>query len=54
MPSLPGFALEQIDIDHVTFRDAILSATCFDNCVSHKRERVSRGKAAQIHTDMLL
>ena len=32
---LARVAFEQIHIDRVTFRDAILSAACFDNCVSH-------------------
>ena len=52
-PVLARLGLEEIDIDDVTFRDAILPATSFDNCERHKRERVSRGKAAHIHTDML-
>src|SRR4051794_24044890 len=47
-----GFLIEEIDIDYVSFRDAMLSAACFDNCVSHTRSWVlSGGKAAQIHTD---
>ena len=45
--------IEEIDINDVAFCDAILSATGFNNCESHKRESVSRGKAAHIHTDML-
>lgn len=44
------FTLEQIDIDNVALGDAMLSAACFDNCVSHT-ERCFGGKAAQIHTD---
>ena len=40
----PGFTLEQIDIDNVALRDAMLSAACFDNCVSHGR-RKSRAKS---------
>ena len=47
------FALEQIDIDNVAFGNAMLSATCFDNCVSHT-EKYFGGKAAQIHTDAWL
>jgi hypothetical protein len=31
-----------------------LPATSLDNCERHKREGVSRGKAAHIYTDMLL
>src|SRR6266700_5113005 len=31
-----GIDLEKIDIDRVTFRDAKLPASSFDNCVSHK------------------
>jgi len=50
---LARLGLEEIDIDDVTFRDAVLPATSFDNCERHKRKRVSRGKAAHIHTDML-
>jgi hypothetical protein len=42
---LPRLNVEKIDIDCIAFRDTILSAASFDNCVSHK---VSRGeKAAQ-------
>ena len=32
---LARIALEQIHVDRVAFCDAILSAACFDNCVSH-------------------
>jgi hypothetical protein len=32
---LAGLALEQIDVDRVAFRDSILPATCFDDCVRH-------------------
>ena len=49
----PGFTLEQIDIDNVALGDAMLSAACFDNCVSHT-EKYFGGKAAQIHTDASL
>src|SRR5436190_24053655 len=28
-------ALEEVDIDNVAFGDAMLSAACLDNCVSH-------------------
>ena len=40
------FTCEQIHIDRVAFCDAILSAACFDNCVSHglgKSRRKSHG-----------
>jgi hypothetical protein len=47
---LPRVAFEKIDIDDVALRDAMLSAACFDNCVSHN-EKELWGKAAQIHTD---
>ena len=49
---LAGFAFEQIDIDDVTFCDAMLSAACFDNCVSHTKSWVNClwGKAAQSPT----
>src|SRR5437870_2663015 len=33
---LAGIDLEKIDIDRVSFRDAKLPASSFDNCVSHK------------------
>src|SRR2546423_7475368 len=46
-----GFLIEEIDIDDVSFRDAMLSAASFDNCVSHTKSRVlSGGKAAQSST----
>ena len=32
---LAGLAFEQIDVDRVAFRDSILPATCFDDCVRH-------------------
>src|SRR6476661_1656539 len=35
-----GFFIKEIDIDDVSFRDAVLSAACFDNCVSHTKSRV--------------
>src|SRR3954468_7691043 len=49
---LAGFLIEEIDIDDVTFRDAMLSAASFDNCVSHTKSRVNKpgGKAAQSST----
>ena len=47
------FTLEQIDIDNVALGNAMLSAACFDNCVSHT-EKYFGGKAAQIHTDASL
>jgi hypothetical protein len=31
--------VEKIDIDDVALRDAMLSAACFDNCVSHTKSR---------------
>jgi hypothetical protein len=34
---LPRVAFEKIDIDDVALRDAMLSAACFNNCVSHTR-----------------
>ena len=47
MRFLAGFAFEKIDIDDVALRDAMLSAACFDNCVSHTRRECFGGKAAQ-------
>ena len=35
---LAGFLIEEIDIDDVAFRDAMLSAASFDNCVSHTKK----------------
>src|SRR2546421_4673060 len=35
---LAGFLIEKIDIDDVAFRDAMLSAASFDNCVSHTKK----------------
>src|SRR4051812_44471208 len=35
-----GFFIEEIDIDNVSLRDAVLSAASFDNCVSHTKSRV--------------
>ena len=37
------FTLEQIDIDNIALGDAMLSAACFDNCVSHGRGKVAQG-----------
>src|SRR2546423_13081722 len=49
---LAGIALEQIDIDDIALRDAMLSAACFNNCVSHTRKpgECLWGKAAQSST----
>src|SRR5437016_3766076 len=46
-----GFLIEEIDIDDVAFRDAVLSAASFDNCVSHtKKPGAIRGKSrAKFH-----
>src|SRR6266403_4599231 len=42
---LSGIDLENIDVDRVAFRDAELSATSLDDCVSHSRlGRKSRPK----------
>src|SRR3982750_2840123 len=50
-----GFFIEEIDIDDVSLRDAVLSAASFNNCVSHTKSRVlSGGKAAQSSTDASL
>jgi len=50
---LPWMDIQKIDINGVTFRDPILAAASFDNCVSHKP--FSRGeKAAQNHPDTLV
>lgn len=38
---LAGVDIQEIDIDRIAFRDAKLSATSLDNCVSHK---VPKGK----------
>ena len=35
---LARLAFKQVDIDRVTFSDAILPSACPDNCESHKRE----------------
>src|ERR1041385_2761876 len=44
---LAGFFIEEIDIDDVPFRDAVLSAASLNNCVSHTK---SRGKSrAKFH-----
>src|SRR3954463_11995134 len=44
---LAGFFIEEIDIDDVSFRHAVLSAASLDNCVSHTK---SRGKSrAKFH-----
>src|SRR5947199_6980833 len=40
----PGFLVEKIHIDDVAFSDAMLSAACFDNCVSHGSKK-SRAKS---------
>jgi hypothetical protein len=34
---LAGIAFEQIDIDDIALCDAMLSAACFNNCVSHTK-----------------
>src|SRR5688572_9706239 len=31
--------IEKVDIDDISFRDTVLSAACFDNCVSHTKSR---------------
>src|ERR1043166_3842827 len=36
---LAGFFIEEIDIDDVSFRDAVLSAASLNNCVSHTKSR---------------
>jgi hypothetical protein len=36
---LAGIAFEQVDIDDIALCDAMLSAACFDNCVSHTKSR---------------
>lgn len=43
---LPRLNVEKIDIDCIAFRDTILPAASFDNCVSHKAfpRRKSRAK----------
>jgi hypothetical protein len=46
---LARFTLEQIDIDNVALGNAMLSAACFDNCVSHDRRKVGES-----HTDGLI
>src|SRR3954469_10863994 len=44
---LARFFIEEIDIDDVSFRDAVLSAASLNNCVSHTK---SRGKSrAKFH-----
>src|SRR5438270_2646165 len=45
------FLIEEINIDDVAFRDAMLSAASFDNCVSHtKKPGAIRGKSrAKFH-----
>src|ERR1700730_6961626 len=40
---LAGFSVKKIDVDDVALSDAMLSAACFDNCVSHTRN-TSGGK----------
>src|SRR3954468_6234632 len=46
-PFFAGLFIEKIDIDDVAFRDTVLPAACFDNCVSHKRKSrvLLRGKS---------
>src|ERR1700730_17680420 len=39
-----GFLVEKVHIDDVALGDPMLSAACFDNCVSHGR-RKSRAKS---------
>jgi hypothetical protein len=41
---LASFDIKKIDIDSVAFADAVLSATCFNNCVSHEKEGMLWGK----------
>ena len=45
------FDIQKIDINRIAFCDTILAPTGFDNCVSHKRECVSRGESREkFHT----
>jgi hypothetical protein len=44
---LACFHVEKIDIDRVAFRNAILPAASFNNCVTHTEKEMLRGKAAQ-------
>ena len=37
--------VQKIDIDRLAFRDTILPAAGFDNCVSHNRKRICWGKS---------
>src|ERR1043166_6081353 len=48
---LARFDIEQIDINRVALRDAILPSASLDNCVSHKNEVFRGGKAAHTSTD---
>jgi len=43
-------SFEEIDIDNIALRDAMLSAACFNNCVSHTKKLNAGGKAAQTPT----
>src|SRR3978361_78386 len=44
-----NFSIKEVDIDDVSFCDAMLSAAGFDNCVSH-----GLGKVGKSHTEPLL
>jgi len=37
------FLVEEVHINDVALRDAMLSTACFDNCVSHGRGKVAQG-----------
>src|SRR6266540_6294628 len=43
--ALPRLNVEKIDIDCIAFRDTILPAASFDNCVSHKVFSGEKGRA---------
>ena len=43
-------SFEEIDIDNIALRDTVLSAACFNNCVSHTKSWMPGGKAAQTPT----
>src|ERR1043165_509673 len=47
---LARISFEEIDIDNIALRDTVLSAACFNNCVSHTKSRLPGGKAAQTPT----
>src|SRR3954454_6340758 len=47
-----GFLIEEIHVDDVALRDAMLSAACLDNCVSHTKSRVSLGERPRKITRM--